>query len=555
MALPDFSKLTIREPTTIGVPSSSKGRKPNIPSTKPTPAIKKPTEGRIPKAPRSLDEKSDMGDDSNSEASRSLGSDSPRSDDSNSEASGSDEDDFLEEVGNISNILDLTQDTLLQGQADSDSEGQFLDDNGSGGVYATKEDLYRDIQGVLQSISKMQDEDEAEAKSAAAAAVQPSDNPVDLQRQIDELTKKNNQKRAKLAEKYALKLRKDEGQLNESIPNNIQNDDEEMEPMEEIQEQVSKLSRYRLSHNGFGPKKSLRQGGLTFEPIRIHELIEMQQRGLIPQNVARLQIKDLMNSTMTAPGRDMLKQIRTIICDLLKKHDLNEWKSLISPSCEKKAPRNSVFKLDFKRWRELDKKLDELSTNIQKVQDYENLLEETSSDFICTFMDEREQVRVSPAFVHNKLMNVDNYLWMMHTTENKQRVTLGFAVASRHFAQVGGRYRSIFHLEAICGQSFGYAMFSRVLKHAMTKTLTVDDQVVYQYDYFELEAINLKLDTTYTAWVEKILFRPEKKPNEAPKFLRGLADVSIEEYNEDNKDEMYPRYLDLKSAREHVGLL
>ena len=87
MALPDFSKLTIREPTTIGVPSSSKGRKPNIPSTKPTPAIKKPTEGRIPKAPRSLDEKSDMGDDSNSEASRSLGSDSPRSDDYDSEDS------------------------------------------------------------------------------------------------------------------------------------------------------------------------------------------------------------------------------------------------------------------------------------------------------------------------------------------------------------------------------------------------------------------------------------------------------------------------------------
>jgi hypothetical protein len=496
----------------------------------------------------SLDSDYHMSNDYKNEASVTLGSDSPRSHHSNSEASRSDEDDFLKEVGNT---LDLTQDTLLQGQADSESEGQFLDDNGSGGVYATKEDLYRDIQGVLQFISKMQDEDEAEAKSAAAA-VQPSDNPVDLQRQIDELTKKNNQKRAKLAEKYALKLRKDERQLDESIPNNIQNDDEEMEPMEEIEEQLSKLSRYRLLHNGLGPKKSLRQGGLTFEPIRIHELIEMQQRGLIPQNKARLKIKDLMNRTMTAPGRDMLKQIRTIICDLLKEHDLNEWKSLISPSCEKKAPRNSVFKLDFKRWRELDKNLDELSTNIQKVQDYENLLQETSSDFICTF----ENERVSPAFVHNKLMNGDNYLWMMHTTENKQRVTLGFAVASRHFAQVGGRYCSIFHLEAICGQSFGYAMFSRVLKHAMTKTLTVDDQVVYQYDYFELEAINLKLDTTYTAWVEKILDRPEKKPNEAPKFLRGLADVSIEEYNKNNRNkDLYPRYLDLKSAREHVGLL
>lgn len=576
MALPDFSKLTIREPTTISVkPSSSKGGKPNIHSTKPTPAINKPR-----KAPRSLVEKSDMGDysnsqdmsdDSNSEASRSLGSDSPRSDYSNSsgsrslysdsprsgysnsEESRSDEDDFLDELGET---LDLAQESLLQSRADSKSEAfQFLDDNGSGGVYATEEDVYRDIKAVLEFIrTKMQDEDEAEAEAAAAAAaVQRSDNPDDLQRQIDELTKINKQKKAKLAEKYAVNQGKNQEQLDELIPDNIQNDNEQMEPMEpmeQIQEQLSKLNRYRLSHNGSGPRKSLRQGGLTFEPIRIHTLLEMQQPRpeLYSQMEAWLEIKNLLDKDkVTAqPSQPKLKKIRTIICNLLKKYDLSRWKSVISPSCERRAPPKSALKLklDFQSWARLDSEFDE---SFRKLKDYQNLLEETNSQFICTL----EKESVSTTFVQSKLRNGNNYLWMMHTTENNERVTLGFAVASRHFALVGDLYSSVFHLEVICGKSFGYDMFFRVLQHAINKKLTVNGQVEYQYGYFELEALNMKLDATYTKWVEKILSRPEKKQNEVPKFLKGLAGVSIDDYN----NELHPRYLDLTAARKYLGLL
>jgi hypothetical protein len=186
----------------------------------------------------------------------------------------------------------------------------------------------------------------------------------------------------------------------------------------------------------------------------------------------------------------------------------------------------------------------------QQLADYNNLLQETQHEVLCK--DTNSENQLNTYFVQDKLRKGNNLLWMMHATEGKERVTLGFAVASTRFAKVNDYFLHVFHLEVICGEGFGKDMFLKALNYAMDKTVTVNDITVHHYAYFELEALNQTLDAKYVGWVnERISVGKRRGSNNltAPEFVAGLADKTKVEYT----GGLWPRHLNLEQARMYLN--
>jgi len=135
------------------------------------------------------------------------------------------------------------------------------------------------------------------------------------------------------------------------------------------------------------------------------------------------------------PGKKTLQEIRTIICkiiwqqkDKLPPEVVSRWKSVISPSCERKAPARSIFTLDLQSWGELDSELDELKQQVEDEARDIKIIEEAEEATIKNYVETQGlQTLFDTSIAYQKIFHQSR-------TEKFEKVSLG--AESRYKARI-----------------------------------------------------------------------------------------------------------------------